>query len=75
VIARESTLPIRRQQPKRVPALAAPGVGDLAALEHHVIDGALAETSARRQARMPGADDDRGDLFDGPAPLTKRLRP
>ena len=42
-----------------------PGVGDLAALEHDVIDGALAQTSAGRQTDMPGADDDRGDLFDG----------
>ncbi len=40
-----------------------------------MIDGALGETSARRQADMPGADDDRGDLFDGRVPLVKRLQP
>ena len=61
----QPALPVGRQQPQRVPALAAPGVRHLAALEHDVIDRALGETSARRQAGMPGADDDRGDLFDG----------
>ena len=64
-IAGQPALPVGRQQPQRVPALAPPGVRDLAALEHHVIDRALGETPARRQAGMPGADDDRRDVFDG----------
>ena len=64
-IAGQAALPVGRQQPQRVPALAPPGVRHLAALEHHVIDRALAETSARRQAGVPGPDDDRGDPFDG----------
>ncbi len=31
-----------------------------------MIDAALAETPARRQAGVAGADDDRRDLFDDP---------
>jgi hypothetical protein len=34
-----------------------------------VIDRPFSETSARREAGMPGPDDDRGDLFDDSAPL------
>jgi len=34
-----------------------------------VIDRALSETAARRQSGVPGADDDRRDVFDGSAPL------
>ena len=64
-IAGQPALPVRRQQPQRVPAFAAPGVGHLAALEHHVIDRALGEAAARRQSGVPGADDDRRDVFDG----------
>ena len=67
-IAGQPALPVRRQQPQRVPALAPPGVGDLAALEHHVIDRALGEAAARRQPGVAGADDDRGDAFDARRP-------
>ena len=63
-IAGQPALPVRRQQPQRVPAFAAPGVGDLAAFEHHVIDRALAEAAARRQPGVAGADDDCRDAFD-----------
>ena len=78
-IAGQPALPVRRQQPQRIPALAAPGVGHLAALEHDVIDRALAEAAARRQPGVPGADDDGRDAFDGAAPLrlparARRLR-
>jgi hypothetical protein len=45
-----------------------PGVGDLAALEHYVIDGVLGEAAARRQAGVTGADDDRGNAFDAGRP-------
>src|SRR5690606_29178435 len=46
------------------PALTAPGVRDLAALEHDVVDRALAEHSAYREPRVPGADDDGREAFD-----------
>src|SRR5262249_23945935 len=59
----QPALPVRRQQPQRVPALAPPGIRDLAALEDDVIDRALGEAPAGRQSRMAGADDDRRDLF------------
>ena len=64
-IAGQPALPVRREQPQRVPALAAPGVRDLAALEHDVIDRALGEAAARREPGVAGADDDRRDAFDG----------
>ena len=73
-IAGQSALPVGRQQPQRVPALAPPGVRHLAALEHDVIDRALGETAARREPGVPGADDDRRDLFDGSAPLAAAIR-
>ena len=73
-IAGQAALPVRRQQPQRVPALAAPGVRHLAALEHDVIDRALAEAAARRQPGVPGADDDRRDVFDGGLRLRRRPR-
>ena len=69
VIPGQSALPVGRQQTKRIPALPAPGIRRLSALEHDVVDGASSETSARRKTRMPGPDDDRGDLLDGDAPL------
>ena len=67
VIPGQSALPVGRQQTKRIPALPAPGIRRLSALEHDVVDGASSETLARRKTRMPGPDDDRGDLLDGDA--------
>ena len=64
-IAGQPALPVWREEPQRIPTLAPPGVGHLAALEHHVIDRPIAETAAGRQACVAGADDDRGDGFDG----------
>ena len=64
VIAGQTALPVGRQQPQRVPALAPPGVRDLAALEDDVIDRSLGEKPARREAGMAGPDDDRGELLD-----------
>ena len=58
--AGQPALPVGREQAERVPALGPPRVGDLAALEHHVVDGALGEAPAHRQAGMAGADDDGG---------------
>ena len=73
-IAGQAALPVGRQQPQRVPALAPPGVRHLAALEHHVIDRPLGETPARREAGVPGPDDDRGDAFDGSRSAAPRDR-
>ncbi len=55
--------PIRGEQPQRVPALAAPGVGDVAPFEHDVVDGTIGEEPAGGKARMPGPDNDRGEAF------------
>src|SRR5690606_32374257 len=63
--ARQPALPVGRQQPERVPALGAPRVGDLAALEHDVIDAALAQAPAHGEAGVPGADDDAFDRAHG----------
>ena len=41
-----------------------PGICNLAAFEDDVIDRALAETVADREAGVPGADDDRRNAFD-----------
>ena len=43
----------------------APGVGDLAAFEHDVIDRPFGQQPAGGKTRMAGADDDRRDAFDG----------
>jgi len=64
-IAGQATLPIGRQQAQRIPALGAPGIRHLAALEQHMIDAALAEAAADRQAGVTGADDDGGDVANG----------
>jgi hypothetical protein len=66
--AGQAALPVRREQPQRVPALAPPGVRNFPALEHQMIDRPLGEAAARREAGMPGADDDRRDPFDDSAP-------
>src|SRR5690606_10064267 len=60
-IARKPALPVRRQQLQRIPPLSSPGVRDLAALEHDVVDRALGEAAAHREARVTGADDDHVD--------------
>jgi hypothetical protein len=46
----------------------APGVCNIPALEDYVFDRPRGQTSARREAGMPRANDDRGDLFDGSRP-------
>ena len=74
-ITGQPALPVRRQQPQRIPALVAPGIGHLPAFEHDVIDRALAEAMARRQSGVSGADDDRGDGFDGALASWPGLRP
>src|SRR5262245_61309087 len=54
----EPALPVWREQPKRIPAFRAPGVGDLTALEHHMVDCALGEASAHGEPGVARADDD-----------------
>src|ERR1022692_4619259 len=68
VKARQTALPVGREQPQGVPAFAPPGVRYLAALEHDMIDRPVAEKVARREARVPRADDDRSDALDDLAP-------
>ena len=63
VMAGESALPVGRQQPQRVPALAPPGVRHLPALEEDVVDRALGEKPARREPSVAGPDNDRRDLL------------
>ena len=63
--ARQSALPVRRQQPQRIPALGAPRVRHLAALQDHMIDRALGEAPAHGEAGVPGPDDDGGDVANG----------
>src|SRR5688572_2694667 len=59
----QTALRVRREQPQRVPTLAAPGVRDVAALEDNVLDRALGEHAAHREPGVPCADDDDGDAF------------
>ena len=59
--ARQPALPVGGQQPQRIPSLGAPGMGDLAALQQHMVDRTLREAAAHRETRVPGADDDGGD--------------
>ena len=40
-VAWQAALPVRRQQPERIPALGPPRVGDHPAFEHDVVDAAL----------------------------------
>ena len=63
-IAGQASLPVRRQQAQGVPALAPPGVGDLTAIEHEMIDPVLDEAAARRQSGVTCPDDDRRDVLD-----------
>ena len=62
--ARQAALPVRRQQPERLPALGAPGVGDLAALQHHVVERAIGQAPAHGEPGVPGADHDGGDYYE-----------
>ena len=55
--ARQPALPVGGQQPERVPAFGPPRVGDLAALEHHVVDRTFGQAAAHGEAGMAGADD------------------
>jgi hypothetical protein len=71
--ARQPALPVRGQQPQGVPALAPPGVRQLAALEHDMVDRPLTEEVAGGKAGMTGADDNGGEALDIAA--LRRRRP
>ena len=58
--ARQPRQPVGREQPQRIPALGLPRVGDLAALEHDVLERPLRQHPADREAGMPGPDDHDG---------------
>src|SRR5207248_2012141 len=57
-VSRKATLPVRREEAKRVPPLRLPGVGDLAPLDQHMVDRAVGEMLARGKSGLAGADDD-----------------
>src|SRR5215472_1409522 len=65
--ARKAALPVGGEQPQRVPALAAPGVRHLTALEHDMVDRPGAKKMTRCQPGVPSADNDSGDALDSPA--------
>ena len=54
--ARQLALPVRRDQAERIPALGAPGVAGALLLEHDVIDAALRQIPADREAGLAAAD-------------------
>ena len=57
-IARQGALPVRCEQPERVPPLRPPGIGHSPPLEDDMVHVALREAAAHRQAAMASADDD-----------------
>jgi hypothetical protein len=66
-MARETALPVGREQAQGIPPLAPPRIGDLATLEDDVIDRPGGQETAGSEAGMAGPDDDGGDAFDGSA--------
>ena len=52
--------PVGGEQAQRIPTLGAPRLGHLPPLQHHMVDGALGEEPAYRQAGVPGPDYDGG---------------
>src|SRR4029077_1224428 len=67
-IARQTALPVRREEPQRIPAFVPPGIRYLSALEDDLVDRSFGQTPAGGEAGMPGADHDGRDVFDGSAP-------
>ncbi len=62
-MAGKPALPVGRQQAQGIPALLAPGIGDLAALDQHVVDRAVGERLAEGEPGLAGADDDGRCVF------------
>ncbi len=67
-MAWKPALPVRREEAQRIPALVAPGVRHLTALEQDVIDRARAEEVTDRKAGVTGTDHDRREVSDGESP-------
>ncbi len=65
VPVRKTTVPVGREEPQGIPALAAPALADPPALQHDVLDAALPEAAAHGQARLTASDDDRVRVFHG----------
>ena len=59
---RELALPVRRDQAERLPPVGLPGVADLVALEHEVVDPRLLQAAAHREAGLPATHDDHGPV-------------
>ena len=64
----KSALPVRREQPQRVPALATPRVRDLATLDYDVVDRPLTEEVTGGEPGVAGAYDNSREALDGEAP-------
>ncbi len=63
-ITRQTALPVRSEQPQRIPALVPPRVRDFAALEHEVLDAAFRKAATDGEPRVTRADDDDVDGAD-----------
>src|SRR5207253_4982854 len=62
----EPDAPVGRDEAKGIPAARAPGLGDPAGLEDHVIDAGLLEVPAGCQPGLPGPDDRDVNAFTHP---------
>src|SRR5712691_8861424 len=65
--AREFHRLVRCDQAERIPAPAAPGFRDPAAVENNMVGARLGEVPAGRQSRLPGADNSHVDGLTHPA--------
>ena len=70
---RQAALPVGGEQPQRVPALRAPGVGHPPPLENDVVDRALGQTPAHGEPGVAGADDDGGYARDRTGSAARRM--
>jgi hypothetical protein len=66
--ARKPALPVRRQEPKRIPTLTPPRVRDLATLDYDVVDRPLTEEVTGGEPGVAGAYDNSREALDGEAP-------
>ena len=57
----DTTPPLIWIEGERIPALRAPGLGDVTTLEHDVFDAGIDEPLAHRESCVAGADNDRVD--------------
>ena len=67
---RQPRHPVRREEPHRVPAVAAPPLPHASAIEHDVLDPAVGQAAAHRQTRLSGADDHRLPAVTGTCQFT-----